>query len=87
MNNHSFDHEDRVFDNLIRQEELASIRYGLSNSMHDKLPSGMHLAPKNAKTLRLGLSRSTVCPSLSKPDCLGIRYQVTYIPIFTRLFP
>ena len=42
MNNHSFDHEDRVFDNLIRQEELASIRYGLSNSMHDKLPLGMH---------------------------------------------
>ena len=42
MNDHSFDHEDSVFYNLIRQEELASITYGSSNSMHDKLPKGMH---------------------------------------------
>lgn len=41
MNNHSFDHEDSVFYNSIRQEELASIKYGSSNSMHDKLPMGM----------------------------------------------
>lgn len=42
MNNHSFEHEDSIYHNLIRQEELASITYGLSNSMHDKLPKGMH---------------------------------------------
>ena len=42
MNDHTFEHEDSIYHNLIRQEELASITYGLSNSMHDKLPKGMH---------------------------------------------
>ena len=43
MNNHDFDHEESIFENLMRHEELASITYGIYNSMNadDKLPLGM----------------------------------------------
>jgi len=41
MNDHSFDHEDSVFENLIRHEELAAITYASSNYLKEKLPAGM----------------------------------------------
>ena len=41
MNDHSFESEDSVFESLIRQEELAQITYGSSNTLKTKLPAGM----------------------------------------------
>lgn len=40
MNKHEFDHEDSVFENLIRHEELATIVYD-SHVEKDLLPLGM----------------------------------------------
>ena len=41
MNEHSFDHEDSVFESLIRHEELASVTYKNSNYIKETLPRGM----------------------------------------------
>ena len=41
MNDHSFAHEDAVFESLIRHEELANISYSASNSLRELLPKGM----------------------------------------------
>ena len=41
LSSHSFDHEDSVFAQLIRQEELAKVTYGASNSLRELLPTGM----------------------------------------------
>lgn len=42
MNDHEFDSEDLVFESLIRHEELATISYGVENSLVDLLPAGMN---------------------------------------------
>jgi len=41
LNDHSFDNENTVFKNLIRQEELAVVTYALSNYLGEILPAGM----------------------------------------------
>jgi len=45
MSDHSFDHEDSVFENLVRHEEIAKITYNsksLSNKEKWSLPLGMN---------------------------------------------
>ena len=41
LNDHSFDHENTVFKNLVRQEELAVVTYASSNYLGEILPAGM----------------------------------------------
>ena len=41
MNEHSFDHEETVFENLIKHEELASIKYLSQTPNKNFVPPGM----------------------------------------------
>ena len=41
MNEHSFDHEESVFENLIKHEELASIKYLSQTPNKSFVPLGM----------------------------------------------
>ena len=40
MNDHTFEHEESIFESLIRHEELAKVTYG-TNAVRELLPVGM----------------------------------------------